>query len=130
MPAVKDAFWLRRGYAAMTFFGFIVTASQREADRINGAMTDLKRHELIHLRQAQSTGDSWFRFYLLYIWYYLRALPQNRRMKNAAYWLNPFEMEAYAHMYDEGYEQHEATEWRQWARMKPRERLQFTLHTP
>ena len=122
MPAVRNSFLLRPGYTAMTFFGFIVTASQEEADTMNVRLTRLKRHEMIHLRQAHNTGDSWVRFYLLYIWYYLRALPQNRRMKNAAYLLNPFEMEAYRHMDEPGYEQGEACEWRRWAAMKPSER--------
>ena len=123
MQAVKNNFWLRRGYAALTFFGYVVTATQAEADAMNSGMTAMKRHETIHLQQARSTNDSWLRFYLLYIWYYVRALPQNRRMKNAAYWLNPFEMEAYGHMEECGYEQNEASEWRKYARMSPKERL-------
>ena len=122
MPTVKNNFWLRQGYEAMTFFGVIVTATEREAEAMCRGMSALKRHETIHLRQAQSTGDSWLRFYLLYIWYYLRALPQNRHMTNAAYRLNPFELEAYRHMYEEGYEILEANEWRRWAKIKPRER--------
>ena len=123
MPAVKNDFWLRPGYEAMTFFGVIVTSKKEFADLMNGRTTALKRHEMIHLRQAQQTGDSWLRFYLLYIWYYLRALPQNRRLKNAAYRLNPFEMEAYGHMYDADYLDRPADEWRMWAAMSPRERL-------
>lgn len=125
MHALRNDFWLRPGYEAMTFFGFIVTATQQEADHINGRMTPLKRHEMIHLRQAQSTGNSWLRFYLLYLWYYLRALPQNRRMANAAYRLNPFEIEAYAHMYEPDYLDRPADEWRRWAKLKPRQRLKL-----
>jgi len=123
MPVVKNSFWLRPGYQAMTFFGFIVAATTQDAEAMRNRASDLKRHEMIHLRQAQSAGDSWVRFYLLYIWYYLRALPQNRRMRNAAYLLNPFEMEAYRHMHDLDYLDGPATEWRRWAKMKPRERL-------
>lgn len=123
MPAVKNAFWLRRGYQAMTFFGVIVTASQADAERMNAGMTALKRHELIHLRQAQTTGNSWLRFYFLYLWYYLRALPMNRHLRQAAYLLNPFEMEAYRHMYEADYLDRLPTEWRRWAAMPPRQRL-------
>lgn len=123
MPVVKNNFWLRPGYEALTFFGFIVTPTNREAEAMSSRTSALKRHEMIHLRQAQSTGDSWVRFYFLYIWYYLRALPQNRRMRNAAYLINPFEMEAYRHMGEPDYLDRPATEWRQWAMMKPRERL-------
>lgn len=131
MKTVKESFWLRGSYAALTFFGYIVVHSQEEADQLNArtsANSSLIRHETIHLRQAQSTHDSWFCFYLLYIWYYLRALPQNRYMKNAAYYLNPFEMEAYEHMYEKDYLakcSKGANGWRAYAKMKPSERRQI-----
>lgn len=130
MPSVRNSFWLRKGYAALTFFGTIVTATDEEVKEMSGGWSSLKNHEMIHLRQAQATGDSWLHFYLLYVWYWLRALPLNRRHKNAAYWLNPFEMEAYRHMYDQHYLdqcQDGATEWKEWAKMKPRERLRIYL---
>ena len=126
MPAVRNTFWLRKGYAAMTFFGTIITSSQWHADRINRRDTDIKRHEMIHLRQAQSLHDSWLLFYVRYLWYYLRALPLNRKMRHAAYRLNPFELEAYAHMDDPAYLDQcrdGATEWRQHAKKKPKDRL-------
>ena len=95
MPAVVNTFWLRKGYEGLTFFGHILAPTQELADRFNGsADRALKNHEMIHLRQAQSCGDSWLRFYLLYIWYWLTGLRMNRKMKHAAYLLNPFEMEA------------------------------------
>lgn len=125
MKAVKEGFWLRRNYAAMMFFGHILAHTQQEAERINARFDIVKRHESIHLRQAQSTHDSWFCFYTLYIWYYLRALPQNRYMRNAAYRLNPFEMEAYEHQHEPDYLEkcaHGAQGWRKYAKMKPSER--------
>lgn len=126
MPAVVNTFWLRKGYEGLTFFGQILTPSQEEADRFNSGYSPLKNHEMIHLRQAQSTGDSWIRFYLLYIWYWLKALPMNRKMRNAAYLLNPFEMEAYARMHDMHYldrREGGAQEWRRYAKMSLKERL-------
>ena len=130
MKALRNTFWLRKGYAALTFFGTIVTATDEEAQELNGQLTSLKNHEMIHLKQAQSCGDSWVRFYLLYIYYWLRALPQNRYHRHAAYWLNPFELEAYQHMNDLHYLEkctNGATEWRKYARMKPAERRQRFL---
>ena len=128
MGVFTDGFWLRRGYEAMTFFGTIVAASDDEARLVDLDNSSLRRHETIHLRQAQSTHDSWLLFYLLYFWYILRALPQNRRMKNAAYRINPFELEAYLHMDDPDYleqcREKGANEWRIYARMSPRERLE------
>ena len=114
MPAVVNPFWLRKGFEGLTFFGKILT------------------HEMIHLRQAQSCGDSWLRFYLLYLWYWLRALPANRKMKHGAYLLNPFEMEAYRHMNDLHYLdrcEEGAQEWRRYAQMPLKQRLRIYQKT-
>ena len=126
MPAVVNTFWLRKGYEGLTFFGQILAPTQELADRFNGsADRALKNHEMIHLRQAQSCGDSWIRFYLLYIWYWIKGLRMNRKMKHAAYLLNPFEMEAYARMHDLDYLKGPATEWRRYAKMKLKDRLKL-----
>ena len=126
MPAVVNTFWLRKGYEGLTFFGTILTPTQQDAELFNSGYSALKNHEMIHLRQAQACGDSWLRFYLLYIWYWLKALPMNRQVKNAAYLLNPFEMEAYREMYDLDYLKRcegGAQQWRQYAKMSLEERL-------
>lgn len=126
MPAVVDTFWLRRGYEAMTFFGYIVTHSQHDADVINSRYDVLKNHEMIHLRQAQSTGDSWWRFYRLYLHYWLQGWRARRRYPDAGYRLNPFEMEAYEHMYDLHYLDHcpeGVNGWRRYAAMTVDERM-------
>ena len=126
MPAVKNTFWLRKGYEGLTFFGTILTPTQQDADDFNGAYSVMKNHEMIHLRQAQACGDSWLRFYLLYIWYWLKGLRMSRRMPHAAYLLNPFEMEAYSRMYDLHYLDRcegGAQEWRRYAKMSLEERL-------
>ena len=84
---------------------------------------------MIHLRQAQSLHNSWFLFYVRYIWYYVRAIPQNKYNRNAAYYLNPFEMEAYEHMYEQDYLEkckNGANGWRAYAKMKPRERRKLS----
>ncbi|MBO4892820.1 MAG: hypothetical protein J5502_09425 [Prevotella sp.] len=128
MPAVVNTFWLRKGYEGLTFFGHILAPTQELADRFNGsADRALKNHEMIHLRQAQSCGDSWLRFYILYIWYWLKGLRMNRKMKHAAYLLNPFEMEAYARMHDLDYLKGPATEWRRYAKMSLKERLKLYM---
>ena len=126
MPVACDGFWLRKGYRAVTFFGTIVAASAGDVAAMGREDSSMKRHEMIHLRQAQSTGNSWLLFYLLYGWFYLLALPQNRYMRNAAYLLNPFELEAYQHEQDPHYleqcKEKGATLWREYARMTPKER--------
>ena len=128
MPAVVNSFWLRKGYEGLTFFGTILAPDQAEADRFNNGPSYMKNHEMIHLRQAQSCGDSWLRFYLLYIWYWLRALPMSRKLKHAGYLLNPFELEAYGRMYDSGYLarcKDGAHEWRRYAKMPLKDRLKL-----
>ena len=132
MKAVADGFWLGKNYEALTFFGYIVVHSKEEAERINATSSkndSTKRHEMIHLRQAQSLHNSWFLFYVRYIWYYVRAIPQNKYNRNAAYYLNPFEMEAYEHMYEQDYLEkckNGANGWRAYAKMKPRERRKMS----
>ena len=139
MPAVVNTFWLRKGYEGLTFFGHILAPTQQEADRFNaGEKGDrmsvaMKNHEMIHLRQAQACHDSWMCFYLLYIWYWVKTAwfgPRSvrRQLKHAAYLLNPFEMEAYARMYDLSYLkrcENGAQEWREYARMSSRQRLEM-----
>ena len=125
MPAVVNSFWLPKGYEGLTFFGKILAPTQEIADTFNRGFSSLKNHEMIHLRQAQSCGDSWIRFYLLYILYWLKGLRMNRKMKHAAYLLNPFEMEAYARMHDLDYLKGPATEWRRYAKMSLKERLKL-----
>jgi hypothetical protein len=130
MPAVVNTFWLRKGYEGLTFFGHILAPTQELADAFNAKPNALKNHEMIHLRQAQSCGDSWFRFYILYIWYWLRTVcfggfAVRRQLKHAAYLLNPFEIEAYAHMHDLDYLKGPATEWRRYAKMPLKDRLKL-----
>ena len=135
MPAVVNTFWLPKGYEGLTFFGHILAPSQAEADRFNSGYSTMKNHEMIHLRQAQACGDSWLRFYLLYIWYWLKnkiVLLHKRyrpcRLKNAAYLLNPFEIEAYGKMHDLDYLNGPATEWRRYAKMPIKERMKLYNH--
>ena len=127
MPALALPFWIKKGYEALTFFGHIITHTRQEADCMNSHYDALKNHEMIHLYQARSTGDSWLCFYWLYLMHWLRASRYRCHLKNAGYWLNPFEMEAYRHMDDLQYlsGKHEATEWRQLARLSLKERLQL-----
>jgi hypothetical protein len=149
MKAVANSFWLKKGYDALTFFGVILTCSAEDAERINRlhsptptgtetatpAVTPaaarltaaLKNHEMIHLRQAQSCHNSWLCFYLRYAYYWLCGQRLCRKLKNAGYWLNPFEMEAYEHMYDKHYlanADNGTNGWRTYARLSAKERLE------
>ena len=128
MPATVNRFLCRKGYTAITLFGRLFTREEASAAYLNKKYGALKNHEMIHLRQAQDTGNSWYRFYWLYMWYSFKALRFFRRQKNAAYFLNPFEMEAFCHMYDLDYLEKtggKATEWRKFAKMSLATRLRY-----
>lgn len=125
MPAVSLPFWIRKGYDALTFFGTIITHNQEDAEAFNQRFSTIKNHEMIHLYQARSTHDSWICFYWKYMMFWLKANRYRKYLRNAGYLLNPFEMEAYAHMNDLTYLKSygQATEWKRYAQMSLKERL-------
>ena len=127
MQAVAKPFWIPKGYDGLTFFGHIITHSLQDAEHFNRGFNAIKNHEMIHLYQARACHDSWLRFYWRYLRYWLQASRYCRRLKNAGYLLNPFELEAYRHMHDLDYlkDKPDGTDgWRQYARMSLEERLQ------
>lgn len=144
MRAVSMPFWLHKGYSALTFFGAIITNNEKEAERYNtltpssvirnpssSTLKDwyhpVKFHEHIHLRQAQSTHNSWLCFYWKYLLFWLEAQRARRLLPNAGYELNPFEMEAYANMYNphylDRYPDGAATGWKAYAKMSLAQRF-------
>lgn len=128
MVAVAKPRWIKRGYDGLTFFGYIITHSKQEAEAFNRRYSPLKNHEMIHLYQARSTCDSWIVFYLRYGAYWLSASRYRKHLQNAGYWLNPFEMEAYAEMYDLNYLSscpHGCVGWKRYAKMPLDKRLQL-----
>ena len=128
MPAIAMPRWIRKGYEGMTWFGHIITHSTKDAEMFNQHDSALKRHEMIHLYQARSTHDSWLCFYARYLFYWLLASRYCRRLHHAGYLLNPFELEAYGHMYDPDYPPSgNAEEWRSFAQMPLSER--YTHYT-
>jgi hypothetical protein len=132
MRATVSRLWCRKGYQAITLFGHIFTREQAMADSLNRRFDTLKNHEMIHLRQAQSTGDSWWRFYCLYLRYWWQGWRQRKHCPNAGYRLNPFEMEAYEHMNDLHYLnkcREGATGWKRYARMTIEERNTHSRQT-
>ena len=83
---------------ALTWKGVAYCTNEEDVKLIN--KTDkidsrLKSHETIHLRQAQSTKDSWFLFYIRYIWEWICNLPLIFIDVYAPYKFMPMEIEAY-----------------------------------
>lgn len=128
MQAVAKPFWILKGYDGLTFFGHIITHNLQDAEDFNRGFNAIKNHEMIHLYQARACHDSWFRFYWCYLRYWLQASRYRRRLKNAGYLLNPFELEAYRYMYDLDYlkDKPNGTDgWRKYAQMSLEERLKL-----
>ena len=128
MPAVSSPLFIKKGYDALTFFGHIITHSQEDAEAFSRPNA-LKNHEMIHLYQARSTHDSWICFYWKYMVFWLRANRYRKHLRNAGYLLNPFEMEAYAHMYDPYYLKPggQATGWKHYAALSLQQRIELYL---
>lgn len=91
--------WIPFGnYLALTLFGkaYINTSNKSLWEKYvsNGNANIVKNHEMIHVKQAQFTDDSWLKFYWKYICEWLKNKPW-RYGSEFAYFCNPFEMEAY-----------------------------------
>ena len=95
------------GFSAITLFGVIYVRSEASLAKINktdGIDSLLENHEMIHVKQAVSTHNSWFLFYLLYIWQWLMNLPMIFINLHAPYRFIAFELEAYANETNVGYQ--------------------------
>ncbi|MBO4489561.1 MAG: hypothetical protein J5741_07930 [Bacteroidales bacterium] len=106
MPVVPSRWLPPKGYTAITLFGRVLMRedhynawSRRPSSK---DYQDLCHHEWIHLRQAVSVHNSWFCYYVLYFWHYLKGRPF-RYGFHTAYLLNPFELEAYLFEDDDHY---------------------------
>lgn len=118
--------WLPpKGFTAISFFGRVLMREKNYDDWLQDASSkdyeDLCHHEWIHLRQAVSVHNSWFCYYTLYLWYYLKGRPL-RYGSGTCYLTNPFELEAYLFEEDAQYAQsgeEGATGWRRLALYPP-----------
>ena len=80
------------------------------------------------LKLPESLYDSWFLFYVRYLWFSLMAVGYVRRMKGAMYYLNPFEIEAYRYMWERDYLERcseGAVGWREYAHMSLAARMRY-----
>ena len=96
----KKAIFLLPNFSALTWKGYAYCKSQKEADKINSTDkidSKLESHETIHIRQAESMEDSWFRFYARYVYEYICNIPLIFVNIYAPYKFMPIEMEAYLH---------------------------------
>lgn len=93
----KKALLLFPGIRALTWKGTVYCKRKSDIELINATddiTSDFECHELIHVRQAESTKDSWFRFYALYLWYWIINSPLVITGIRMPYYFIPFELEA------------------------------------
>lgn len=94
----KKTVFLLPHFRALTWKGTVYCKYKSDVDSINKhdyIDSTLKSHETIHVRQAESMKDSWFRFYLKYIIEWICNLPLVFVNLYAPYRFMPIEMEAY-----------------------------------
>ena len=117
----KIAWFLPSKISALTWKGIAYCSNEENVKLIN--KTDkidsrLKSHETIHLRQAQSTKDSWFLFYVRYIWEWICNLPLIFINVYAPYKFMPMEIEAYLNQNNWEYCTYDATyQWKEFEKL-------------
>lgn len=102
----KKAFLLPSAFRAITLFGVVYCQSNFDVQMINKTDevdSDLKSHETIHVRQAQSKLNSWTLYYLSYIWKWICNLPIIFTGLYMPYKFIEFELEAFANETDHTY---------------------------
>lgn len=102
----KKAWFLLPNFDCLTWKGYAYCRTQEKADKINktnGIDSQLESHETIHVRQAESMNDSWFRFYLKYVLEWICNLPLIFINIYAPYKFMPIELEAYLNQDDWNY---------------------------
>lgn len=113
----KKAHFLLPHFQGITWMGIVYCQREKDIEDINATdkiNSNFKSHETIHVRQAQSMGNSWLRFYLNYVWQYIKNLPLIFIDLYAPYKLIPTEIEAYLHQDDWTYAEEALplTQWR------------------
>ena len=94
----KKAWFLPSHFQSITWKGIAYCQKQNEVNLINATDeidSKLKSHETIHIRQAQSTKNSWFLFYIRYAWEWICNFPLIFINIYAPYKFMPIEIEAY-----------------------------------
>lgn len=116
-------------FAAITLFGVVYTKKQATADVINstdGLDSVLETHEMIHVKQAVSTRNSWFLFYMHYIFEWLYNLPLIFVNGYAPYKFMPLEIEAYRNEYNTDHAlQEKCEDWRKYRKLGIRTRFEL-----
>lgn len=123
----KKTWFLLPSFKGMMWKGIVYCRKREYIDEINKSEeidSNFKSHEMIHVRQAQSMKNSWFRFYCNYVWNYIKNLPLIFVNRMAPYMLIPTEIEAYVNASNLKYvkENETATQWQTYAKLTLKEK--------
>lgn len=124
----KKGWFILPNFSAITLFGVVYCKTREKADEINKTEnidSQLESHETIHVRQAESTHDSWFIFYFKYIFQWIHNLPLIFVNVYAPYKFMPFELEAYSHQDDWGYCIGKCENWKKYKKLTLKQRREF-----
>lgn len=118
---------LFKNFDALTWKGTVYCTDSKIIESLNAHNyidSNLKCHETIHVRQAESIKDSWFRFYLLYILQWILNFPLFIYGWIMPYYFISFELEAYVNQNDYSYVQNGAVyEWKKYNSLSIKEKL-------
>lgn len=122
----KKAWFILPNFRCFVWKGYAYCKSRKDADNLNKSDeidSQLKSHETIHIRQAESTKNSWFRFYVRYLWDWIKNLPLIFVNFNAPYKFIPMELEAYLHQDEWNYCTNGAVyEWKEFEKISLKEK--------
>lgn len=125
----KKAWFLLPSFRAITWKGVAYCNDKLDVKTINlteGINCRLKSHETIHVRQAESTDDSWLKFYVRYVWEWILNLPLIFIDMFAPYKFMPFEIEAYINQDNWDYCKHGAVyQWKEFEKLTLKEKREL-----
>ena len=125
----KKALFLFPGFRALTWKGVAYCKSKYDIQLINfedKISSDFESHEITHVKQAESTHNSWFCFYSLYLWYWVLNFPLFIYGKMMPYYFIPFELEAMNNETNWNYPTNGAVyQWKKFKKLKMKKKLEL-----
>lgn len=124
----KKAHLLLPGFRAIMLFGILYCRKKSDIDSINKVDeidSTLKSHETIHVRQAEDCKNSWFIYYMRYVWQWICNLPLIFIDSHAPYRFTPFEIEAYTYQSNWEYCKGKCDAWRRFRKLSIKEKKAY-----
>lgn len=117
----KKAFFLPSKFRALTWKGIAYCKDKYDIQLINfedRISSDFESHEITHVKQAESTHNSWFCFYALYVWYWILNFPLFITGLYMPYYFIPFELEAMTNEMNHAYPTNGAVyQWKEFKKL-------------